>query len=369
MSIDDFVKHISERDKSIFLSDFVNRKNDNFKDGSDDIQLLADFTEYSPLHNGHFHCMNVAKSNFPDALFVAIVPGLFERSGRGLPYILPREVRAEIAISVGADIVVEGPPMGIMGSGQYSLCLSSMFKALNTDIIPRGYNPSNGFEKILERINLGHGIAPKPYKIVDMETKEVLLHDKLAEDNYVIVSFSKSLKKINFDFKDKFLFVKRINGVSGSKIRESVSNNNFDDILDMMPTETIDILKREIENNRAPLHNLRNDEEILKNANNLSFEEFNSLNLFNEDLAKKIIDNRPYDTVSDVYNNINQGFSKFFKTRILSILESNIPKETISSYIDYYPSVIRVLDYKDNEKLSLFKEKIKNNNIELFKGK
>ena len=206
MSINDFVKHISERDRSIFLDDFKNRKKDNFKEGDDDIQLIADFTEYSPLHNGHFHCMNVAKSKFPDGLFVAIVPGLFERSGRGLPYILPREVRAEIAISVGADIVVEGPPMGIMGSGQYSLCLSRMFKALNTDIIPRGYNPVNGFEKILERISLGHGISPKPYKIVDMETKEVLLRDKLAEDNYVIVSFSKSLKKINFDFKDKFLF-------------------------------------------------------------------------------------------------------------------------------------------------------------------
>lgn len=368
MSINDFVKHISERDRSIFLDDFKNRKKDNFKEGDDDIQLIADFTEYSPLHNGHFHCMDVAKSKFPDGLFVAIVPGLFERSGRGLPYILPREVRAEIAISVGADIVVEGPPMGIMGSGQYSLCLSRMFKALNTDIIPRGYNPVNGFEKILERISLGHGISPKPYKIVDMETKEVLLRDKLAEDNYVIVSFSKSLKKINFDFKDKFLFVKRIEGVSGSKIRESVSKNNFDNVAEMMPPKTIEVLKREIGKDRAPLHDLRNDHEIVKNANDLNFDKLKGLNLFSEDLARRIVDNRPYGSVSDVYNNLNQGFSKFFKTRILSVLEANISGETVSSYIDYYPSVIRVLDYRDNEKLGLFKEKIKNSNIKLFKG-
>lgn len=368
MSINDFVKHIGERDKSIFLDDFENRKKDNSKEGSDDIQLIADFTEYSPLHNGHFHCMNVAKSNFPDALFVAIVPGLFERSGRGLPYILPREIRAEIAVSVGADVVVEGPPMGIMGSGQYSLCLSRMFKALNTDVIPRGYNPTEGFERILERISLGHGIAPKPYKIVDMETKEVLLRDKLAEDNYVIVSFSKSLRKIDFDFKDKFLFVKRIEGVSGSKIRESVSNNNFDDVAEMMPPETIEVLKREIENRRAPLHDLRNDGEILENANDLSLDELAGLNLFDENLAKRIVEGRPYGAVSDVYNNLNQGFSKFFKTRILSVLESGISRETVSSYIDYYPSVIRVLDYKNSEKLDLFKEKIKNKNIKLFEG-
>ena len=51
--------------------------------------------------------MKTAVSKVPNSIFVAIVPGLFERSGRGLPYILPRDVRAEIAVSVGADIVVE----------------------------------------------------------------------------------------------------------------------------------------------------------------------------------------------------------------------------------------------------------------------
>ena len=39
----------------------------------------------------------------------------------------------------------------------------------------------------------------------NMDTGEILLEDKLEEDNYVIVSFSKSLKKIGFDFKDKFI--------------------------------------------------------------------------------------------------------------------------------------------------------------------
>ncbi len=366
MSINDFVKTINKRDRKTFFKDYKNRKNDNFKSGDTTSNLIADFTEYSPLHNGHFHCMKVAKSQFPDALFVAVVPGLFERSGRGLPYILPREIRAEIAISVGADIVVEGPPMGIMGSGQYSLSLARMFKSLNTDIIPRGYNPVEGFDNILERIKLGHPIAPKPYKIIDMETKEVLLKDKLAEDNYVIVSLSKSLNKIDFNFKDKFLFVERITGVSGSKIREAVSNNNFDLVKDMMPDETIDILKREISQNRAPLHDLRVDENIIDNANNLTFEELSNLNLFNDELAHKIIENRPFDSVSDVYNSLNQGFSKFFKTRILSVLEANISKEVISSYIDYYPSVIRVLDYKNKEKLEKFKEKVNNKNVELF---
>lgn len=369
MSLKDFIKSINIRDNKLFWSDYESRDEDNYKKSENDVKLIADFTEYSPLHNGHFHCMKTALSKVDDGIFVAIVPGLFERSGRGLPYILPRDIRAEIAISVGADIVVEGPPMGVMGSGQYSLCLARMFQALNTDFIPRGYRPFEGFDRILNRISQGHGVAPKPYKIVDLDTGEILLNGKLEEDNYVIVSFSKSLKKIGFDFKDKFIFVKRIEGVSGSLIRESIVNNKFDDVQSMMPLETISILKREISKNRAPLHNIRLDEKIIDNANNLSFEELANLNFFNDELASKFIEfrkNNTFKTVDDVSKIISQGFSTHFNARVLSILENPIEKEVISNYINSYPSVIRILDYKNEDVLEDFKGKINNENISLF---
>lgn len=369
MSLKDFIKSINLRDTELFWKDYESRDENNYKKSEGDINLIADFTEYSPLHNGHFHCMKTAISKVPNSIFVAIVPGLFERSGRGLPYILPRDVRAEIAISVGADIVVEGPPMGIMGSGQYSLCLARMFQALSTDFIPRGYKPLDGFDNILKRITMGHGIAPKPYKIVDMDTGEILLEDKLEEDNYVIVSFSKSLKKIGFDFKDKFIFVKRIEGVSGSLIRESIVNNSLEDVKSMMPPETISILKREMNKNRAPLHNIRLDEKIIDNANNLSFNELSNLNFFNDELANKFIEfrkNNSFKTIDDVLNILPYGFSTNFNARILSILENPIEKKVISEYINHYPSVIRILDYKNEDVLDLFKRKINNENISLF---
>lgn len=369
MSLKDFIKSINLRDTELFWKDYEARNENNYKKSEGDINLIADFTEYSPLHNGHFHCMKTAVSKVPNSIFVAIVPGLFERSGRGLPYILPRDVRAEIAVSVGADIVVEGPPMGIMGSGQYSLCLARMFQALCTDFIPRGYKPFDGFDNILDRITMGHGIAPKPYKIVDMDTGEILLEDKLEEDNYVIVSFSKSLKKIGFDFKDKFIFVKRIEGVSGSLIRESIVNNSLEDVKSMMPPETISILKREINKNRAPLHNIRLDEKIIDNANNLSFNELSNLNFFNDELANKFIEfrkNNSFKTIDDVLSILPYGFSTNFNARILSILENPIEKKVISEYINHYPSVIRILDYKNEDVLDLFKRKINNENISLF---
>ena len=357
------VSSILKRDMELFNNDLDSEC--NISHTSSDINLVADFTEYNPLHNGHFHCMKTAKHHFPDSLFVAIVPGLFERSGRGIPYILPRELRAEIAISVGADIVVEGPPMGIMGSGQYSLCLCKMFQALNTSYIPRGYKKVDGFDEILKRINMGHHIAPRPYRIVDKTTGEVLLKDKLEEDNYVITSFSNSLSKIGFDYKNKFLFVERIGGVSGTLIRQSILEDNFDDVLDMMPAKTVEVLKDAIKNDSI-IYGIRDEDAILNTANDFSFNQLASLNLFNEKLAQNIIDNRPFDNLDDLKDSILHGFSTHFKERILSILENSIEKNRISEYIDRYPSNIRVLGYKNKECLECFKEKINNENVSLF---
>ena len=365
----DFIRNIQKDDRKTFFKDFENSKKYDDKSFDEENQnksfnsrpLIADFTEYSPLHNGHFHCMKTAKAEVPDGLFVAVVPGLFERSGRGLPYILHRKTRAEIAIAVGADIVVEGPPMGIMGSGQYSLCLTKMFQALNTDFIPRGYRPFDGYEKILERISLGHGVAPKPYKIVDMDTKEVIYNGKLEEDNYVIVSFSKSLKKIGFDFKDKFIFVPRIEGVSGTLIRKACSENNLESVKSMLPSETIRILEREINEDRAPLHDLRVEDCIIDSANNLSFDELIELNFFNEKLANELINKReekPFESISEIEDSIFYGFSTHFKNRVLTILETRINADMISEYINNYPSTVRVLNYKNEAVLEEFKEKV-----------
>ena len=367
----DFIRNILNEDRKTFFKDleYSKKLNDDdveselssFSQVSDLRPLIADFTEYSPLHNGHFHCMKTAKSKVPDGIFVAVVPGLFERSGRGLPYILPRDVRAEIAVAVGADIVVEGPPMGILGSGQYSLCLCKMFQALNTDFIPRGYKVEEGYDEILRRISMGHGIAPKPYKIVDMDTGEVVLKGKLAEDNYVIVSFSKSLTKIGFDFKDKFIFVPRIEGVSGTLIRKACSQNQLESVVSMLPGETLEILKREIDADRAPLHDLRDEETIIDRANSFSFDELAGLNFFNEKLACNFIEKRdakPFETLEDVEDAIFHGFSTNFKTRVLSILEANVASDVIHDYIDNYSSVVRVLNYKNEKVLDDFKDKV-----------
>ena len=121
----------------------------------------------------------------------------------------------------------------------------------------------------------------KYYKIIDKTVNEVLLKDKLEEDNYVIASFSNSLSKINFDYENKFIFVIRIEGVSGTLIRQSIVENNFDKVKDMMPDKTIEVLKHEIANDNL-IYNVRDEEAILNTANTFVFDTLDSLNMFNE---------------------------------------------------------------------------------------
>jgi predicted nucleotidyltransferase len=358
------IRKILDRDRAILKKDFETEP--IYGEVRSDIKIIADFTEYSPLHLGHRYCMYESKRRVPDSIFVAVVPGPLERSGRGLPYIMTREARAETAIAVGADIVVEGPPMGIMGSGQYSLCLAKTFMALDADYIPRGYRPFQGFETILRRIEQGVGVAPKPYKIVDMDTGEIILNGKLDEDNYVIVSLSKSMKKIGFDFNGKFIFVNRLEGISGTKIRESIIAGDLNATIDMLPPETIQILRREMVHGKAPLHNVRDEIGILERVNNITIQDLKSLTLIDSITAENLINNRPFNTIFDVEKSISQGFSRHYKNRIMSSLEAGIFKEGVHNYIDRYPSVIRILKYKNKEVLNEFRKRIPHRRLEIW---
>ncbi len=358
------IKKILKRDRKILMKDFRTEPVYGPIEGGS--KIIADFTEYSPLHIGHKHCMDQAKYQVPEGIFVAVVPGPLERSGRGIPYIMTREARAETAVGAGADIVIEGPPMGIMGSGQYSLCLAKTFMAIDADYIPRGYRPFPGFDRILNRISKGNGVAPKPYKIVDMETREVLLNGKLDEDNYVIVSLSKSLRKIGFDFKDKFIFVKRVEDVSGTKIRESVIRDDLRSVEDMMIPETLKILQREMDDGRAPLNNIRDEEGILERVNNNNIQELKSLPLIDDTTASNLLRNRPFKSLFDVEQSISQGFSRHYKNRVISSLEAGIFKEGVHKYIDRYPSVLRILKYKNKEVLNEFRKRIPHRRLEIW---
>ncbi|ENN96599.1 cytidyltransferase [Methanocaldococcus villosus KIN24-T80] len=311
---------------------------EEIKDVEGKDKVVCDFTEYNPLHKGHKYALEEGKKY---GIFVSVLPGPLERSGRGVPYLFDRYIRARMAIEAGADLVVEGPAMGILGSGQYMRCLIKMFYCLGADYIVRGYIPEPTIEKVIEKINKGYHIRVKPYKIICIESGEVL-GEKLEIDNYVIASMSQTIYKLNeeekLNFNPKFIFVRRLEGISGTKIREAVLKGRFDSVKDMLPESTLKILEdlKSVGLERFILR--RFDDLILRTAN---YDEL--IKYLPERLAKHIENNRPYHSVNEIKAILPNGFSKHVKERVISILEARISKEIRKKYVSNYPAEIRIL--------------------------
>jgi len=307
------------------------------------VNIVADYTEYNPLHLGHKYCLSRGKEK---GLFISVLPGPLERSGRGVPYLVDRYIRAEMAIRAGADIVIEGPPMGIMGSGQYMECIVKMFHTIGVDIIPRGYIRDSNMEKIIDLINRGYHISVKPYRVSCIETGEYIC-EKLEIDNYVIASLSYTIyklnKKYNLNFNPKFLFVERLEGISGSKIRECVYKGRFQEIREMIPETTLEVLEEYSKGDIESIILKRFEDRILETVNEYSLEKYIPKNI-GEVLEK----NRPYKSVEEIKETIPQGFSKHFKERIISRLECRIEKDIISEYIKNYPPKIKILSINED---------------------
>lgn len=72
--------------------------------------------EYNPFHNGHLHQIEQVKKNGADYV-VIVMSGNFLQ--RGTPAILDKWSRAQMALSCGADLVIELPAVFATASAQY----------------------------------------------------------------------------------------------------------------------------------------------------------------------------------------------------------------------------------------------------------
>jgi len=71
------------------------------------MRIIGIIAEYNPLHYGHEYQLKLAKETFNADAVVVVMSGNFTQ--RGTPAILDKNIRAELAIKAGADLVVELP--------------------------------------------------------------------------------------------------------------------------------------------------------------------------------------------------------------------------------------------------------------------
>lgn len=75
--------------------------------GLNDVNACGLVVEYNPLHNGHVYHINAAKEKSNADVMIAVMSGSFLQ--RGEPAIIDKFHRAETALKVGIDIVLELP--------------------------------------------------------------------------------------------------------------------------------------------------------------------------------------------------------------------------------------------------------------------
>lgn len=104
--------------------------------------------EYNPFHNGHEYHLTEVKKLFPDAKIVLVMTGNFTQ--RGIPSVMDKWKKTEIALSYGIDLVVELPFIfAVQSADIFAKAAIEILTALNVNYLVFG-SESNNIKKLTE---------------------------------------------------------------------------------------------------------------------------------------------------------------------------------------------------------------------------
>lgn len=140
--------------------------------------------EYNPFHNGHIYHLNEVKKMYPNEEIILVLSGNFTQ--RGIPSIIEKYDKADIALTYGVDLVVELPfEFSTQSSDIFAQGSVSILNKMKCNKLIFG-SESNNIEDLINLAN------------IQINNKE---YDKLVKDdldkgiNYP-TAMSNALKKI-----------------------------------------------------------------------------------------------------------------------------------------------------------------------------
>lgn len=122
------------------------------------MKIVGLITEYNPFHNGHlYHIQKTKEITGADAV-VVVMSGNYVQ--RGAPAIMPKHLRAEVALEAGVPVVIELPVCYATGSAEYFAAGAiSLFEKLGC-IDSICFGSECGEYEILKKI--AHVVADEP---------------------------------------------------------------------------------------------------------------------------------------------------------------------------------------------------------------
>lgn len=334
------------------------------------MNISAIICEYNPFHNGHKYQIEQTLKNKATHI-VAIMSGNFTQ--RGIPSVISKYARAEIALKNGCDLVIELPiPYSIANAEKFALGAVFLVNSLNCvdflsfgcenddiNILKKTAQISNSYEIIkLTKEFLKHGIsfANARCKAIKTLFGKDLANLLSTPNNILAVEYIKSLTQLNSQI--NFMPILRKNCLYNSNytvenfanstlLREMIFKNDKN-IKNFMPKSAYEILNRDLEKGFAPAQILNCERAFLAKLRCMKPADFLLIADVAEGLENKIYKSIQNSTsVKEVFAQIKS--KRYTQVRIQRILLSaflGINKEIFN----FLPQYIKVLGFNEKGK-------------------
>lgn len=217
--------------------------------------------EYNPFHNGHIYHLKKIKELYPDSTIILVMTGNF--SQRGIPSIINKWDKTEIALNYGVDLVIELPfSFATQSADIFAKGAISILNALKVNYLVFGSESNNIEEltelaklvvnnqeyelKVKEYLNLGNNYPTSLNKaLYEFSNKDIKLPNDLLGFSYIkeIIKEKSNIIPVTIPRTNNYhdLDLNKNNISSASSIRNSYrSNNNWQS---QVPKETVKAMK------------------------------------------------------------------------------------------------------------------------------
>lgn len=300
------------------------------------MKIAAVIAEYNPFHNGHkYHIEKTRQITGADVIVVIMSANFVQRSE---PALFSKEVRTKMALSCGADIVLELPSRNVLQTAEkYAESAVTIANAIHADFLSFGsecgnidaltkiakYTVSDEFNvEIKSKLQSGISFSAARQAVLDEYDLKISEIGKMP-NNILGIEYIKAIEKLNSSIKP--VTVQRIGAghdsvdenmfSSASLIRSKI--NNGEDVSEYVPREVFEIIKEENTFNYEMF-----DRTVLSSLVLSDLEKLSSIRDVSEGLEYRIVDNlKNSASVGELIDNIKT--KRYTHSRLRRIVLSN----------------------------------------------
>lgn len=322
------------------------------------MKSIGIIAEYNPFHNGHLYHINEIKKQEKNAIIVLVITGNYTQ--RGDVAIIDKWKRTEIAITAGADLVIELPfPFSTQSADYFSYGAITLLEKLKVNKLIFGSESDNVNDlETIASCQLNNDEFDKLVKIyskmgynyptsLSLSIKDLTNKIIKAPNDLLGISYVKTIKKHNYKIIPQT--IKRTNDYhsktldkeisSATAIRQALKNN--EDIKEQVPEFCKNYL--------TDLHFIDDYFPYLK-YKIITEKDLTIYNMVDKGLEKKlkkeIIDSYSFDELIKKVKSKHYTYNKI--SRMLVHILCNYTKEDNENFKDI--SYARILGFNDKGK-------------------